>query len=257
MDKREYVKLAPHYYMMAIVQHVINQGAPSSQSSIERAYTVEDEGGDDFPYLPNETLFEAGLKLGLEHGLVRLIRDPFGPVVITAEEDIFAKWEKLKETGAVPFKNYGLAPDKRQWLQSALISVNNTYRTLGMEPVDFEDTLEDEWEPLPLDRDNEKTKEVTARLDDTIEQVRADNGYSATAPEERAFVLDGLSNLRRKLTEASSISYGYIKKYGLEPLRILIVRFGDAAIGIGAIAAREAIISWLKDLGVRLLEMMF
>jgi hypothetical protein len=257
MDKREFVRLAPQYYAMAIVRDVVNRGSPASQSSIEKEYTVEDEDGDDYPHLSSDVLFEAGLKVAIEQELVRIIRDPFGPVVIVAHEEIYENWKKLQESGDLPFRNYGLAPDKREWLQSALVTVNNTYRTLGMESTDFEEKAGDEWEPLPLDRNNEKVKEVLQRVDETIEQVRADNGYAVSAPEERAYVLDGLTTFRHKLDEATSISYGYIKKYGLEPLRTLSVRFGKAAIGIGAAAAKEAIIFWLKELGVKLLEMMF
>jgi hypothetical protein len=62
-------------------------------------------------------------------------------------------------------------------------------------------------------------------------------------------VLDGLSSLNKRLKEASSISLGYIKKFGIDPLGIVWRRFKDNALGAAAWIAKEAIKDWLSKRG--------
>jgi hypothetical protein len=257
VDKREFVKLAPRYYALAILQHLRNRGAPASESSIQEGFKEEGDEGNSFYYVDNEVLFDQALQFIVDAALITVIRDPFGPLIIRAVDNFYDKMDEILAHGPPPFQNYGMVPDREEWLRNALLRVNRAYEEFGIKSTDFDEKEPDEWEPLPLERGSNKLEDVVNRLDETIETLRSDNGYSVTAPEEKSYVLDGLSNLRRKLSDTTTVSYGYVKKYGMEPLRLLINRFGPAAIGVAAMAAREAIISWLKELGVRLLDSIF
>jgi hypothetical protein len=73
-------------------------------------------------------------------------------------------------------------------------------------------------------------------------------------PEERDYVLDRLSTLSKKLKEASSTSFAFVKRNGFEPLSILLKRFGPAAIGLVATAAKEALREWLRQKGITFLD---
>jgi hypothetical protein len=63
--------------------------------------------------------------------------------------------------------------------------------------------------------------------------------------------------LAKRLKEASTISVRYLRKYGFEPLGALMRRFKDAAIGIAATAAREALRDWLRRKGITFLDDLF
>jgi len=149
---------------------------------------------------------------------------------------------------------YAMAGDGDQWLGEALLALDQQYEELQIKDEDFDDLPDREWEPLPIDRNDPDLKAVIEKIDDTHEQVRADNGYAAHLPEERAYIMDSLGMLAKKLKEASAISRPYIRRYAIEPLSLLIRRFGQAAIGLLATAAKEAFKEWLKKRGVFFLD---
>jgi hypothetical protein len=115
----------------------------------------------------------------------------------------------------------------------------------------------DEWEPLPLERDDPLLQKTVDAVDDTIEKVRSDNGYASNRPEEREYVLDGLSAFSKRLKEAASISLGYLKRYAVGPLRTLLTRFKDNAVGLAASVAKEALREWLRKKGISFLDDLF
>ncbi len=143
------------------------------------------------------------------------------------------------------FRKYNQLANK-DWLRSAIRSVNETYDSLQVEPSDFsQDTIEIEWEPIPLDRSNEALIQATEQVQKAINSIEQDNGYAANAPGEREYVLSNLKAFQ-KAAEQSEIYWLQIKTFALEPLARVIKRFGPAALGIAATAARESIVEWLK-----------
>jgi hypothetical protein len=113
---------------------------------------------------------------------------------------------------------------------------------------------ESSWAPIPLDRNDLQQEQAAEALDRIIEELRGDNGYAATNPEEKAFVQDKLSAVARRLKEDSQISWMYLQEFAFKPLGILIKRFGGAAIGIAAATAKDAFVSWLKSKGIAFLD---
>lgn len=147
-----------------------------------------------------------------------------------------------------------MAADNGSWLIEALRAVNDTYDQLGIKVSDFEPSEFDYWEPLPIDREEPHLRSAIEKLDEAIEQVRADNGYSSTVPEERAYVLEKLSALSKRLKTEATISWMYLNEFGLKPLGQLTKRFGKAAVGLAAVAARDSLLAWLKAFGAKALD---
>jgi hypothetical protein len=114
-----------------------------------------------------------------------------------------------------------------------------------------------DWEPIPLNREEEKQKAAVEKLDEVIEELRGDNGYATSNPEEKVFVQDKLAAVSKRLKEDSHISWMYLREFVFAPLTILIKRFGGAAVGVAAVAAKEAFTSWLKGKGISILDGMF
>ncbi|KQY99578.1 hypothetical protein ASD45_01275 [Pseudolabrys sp. Root1462] len=114
-----------------------------------------------------------------------------------------------------------------------------------------------DWEPLPLDRTDPNLNSVIKTLEKVIDDVHGDNGYSAEHPEERRYVQDKLTVAIKTLKEEASISLAYAQAFIVEPLSRLIKRFGSAALGVAATAAREAFTTWLKSKGINFLDDLF
>jgi hypothetical protein len=188
---------------------------------------------------------DRGFRLLIEQGMLHEIGDSFGPPLYFPKEAFNDVWEKLREDQNLPFFMYSNAPYGAGWLKSALEQVNAAYEKLGIEPADFEDPNV-EWEPIPLDRNDATLNTAIEKIDEVIEEVRTSNGYADTLPEERTFVLDKLSNLSARLKTEATISWMYVKEFGLMPLQQVIVRFGNAAVGVVASAAKDALAAWLR-----------
>ncbi|WP_316205716.1 hypothetical protein [Bradyrhizobium sp. SZCCHNS1012] len=112
----------------------------------------------------------------------------------------------------------------------------------------------DLWEPIPLDGSDEAQRRAVEKLDDVIEKLRGDNGYAATRPEEKTFILDKLSMAARRLKEDKQITWMYLNEFALKPLGALIQQFGKAAIGVAALVAKDSLLNWLKSKGFSILD---
>jgi hypothetical protein len=187
-----------------------------------------------------------------EAGLVLRHDDDFAP---TSFSPAPAATEALKALAArfEVFANYRRQSDETTWLNEAIKVINDRW-----ERGQFRDESEpDVWEPLPVERESETFQNAAAALDEAIEAVRADNGYAASHPEERRYVLDHLSALAKRLREDAQLSWMYLKEFGFKPLGMVIERFGKAATGIVAAGAREALVAWVKERGGELLHWLF
>jgi len=258
MDKAAFIKLAPDYYATAIIAFLDRYGRPASGEEISNSYSISDEdnGGEKWSYLARRDVFDAALKELEEWGFINIVRDHFGPPIVSPANDLYNRLLGLSKDESFPYYKYKLTADGNGWLRGALQSLDRAYDNLKIRPIDFVEPL-DEWEPLPLERNDPLVEKTIGAVDDTIEKVRSDNGYASNFPEERQHVLDGLSAFSRRLKEAASISLGYVRRYAADPLRTLLSRFKDNAIGIAASIAKEALREWLKQKGISFLDDLF
>jgi hypothetical protein len=125
---------------------------------------------------------------------------------------------------------------------------------LGGEVSEAVSTDDTAWEPIPLDRADELQQKAIKALDQTIEELRGSNGYNVVNSDEKVFVHDKLAAVAKRLKDDSQISWMYLQEFAIKPLGIIIKRFGGAAIGIAAVAAKEALSTWLKSKGISLLD---
>lgn len=103
----------------------------------------------------------------------------------------------------------------------------------------------DVWEPLPLEASSAEVAETADEVEELIEAVRGDNGYTATHPEEQKSILWALGSGVNALRE------GLVTRYALEnflrnPLQRLIERFKGAAIQIFSQKLLEKILGFFS-----------
>jgi hypothetical protein len=263
MDKAEFVKSAPMYYALAIAVALRNSPDNSDfiyEPRIRELYKLE-----------IEPLFNQAVMILLRFDMIHYAAEKFTPSLLMKSESFNAAFTLLAEDVNSPFFIYSrLRKGWRSWLEDALTSVNDSYHDfkLEIEASDFDtpdqkqeqiptETSNQQWEPIPLDRTEEKLQAAIGVLDETVEQLRSDNGYAEAHPQEKSYVLDKLRAVTKRLKEDTQISVMYLRNFAFEPLRILTKRFGKAAIGLSAGAATDALKEWLKREGINVLEKFF
>jgi hypothetical protein len=258
MDKGTFVEKAPIYYAMAVLAFFErNPSAVISEATLRGFYTVSDDDMvEDYCFLQKAVLLDRAIAWLVGQRVISVTADDFGPPILERAVAAEPLIEQMKSDPSLPFGREAQLRDSGEWLRRALRSVNTNYDELGIQASDF-NALDKDWEPLPLDRHDPQLEKAVAAIDETIEQVRGDNGYSANFPEERSYVLDGLSSVSRKLKESATVSVPYLRKYALEPLEKVIRRFKNAAPGIIATAARQALVELLKKYGIDLFHRLF
>lgn len=192
----------------------------------------------------------------LEVGLLSVLPHVFGPTLYDRPSDFAKRWQEVKRTAPSSsiLNSHWRHGSSRAWLIEGLKAVNAAYDELQVSASDFESSGYDEWEPLPLNRTDPKLQEAIRQVDATIEQVRGDNGYTATKAEERSFVLDKLGSLSKALKTEAKVSWMYLNEFGFKPLGILIQRFKGAVTEALATAAKGALLDWLKGFGAKAIE---
>jgi hypothetical protein len=102
----------------------------------------------------------------------------------------------------------------------------------------------DVWEPLPIERGNPTYERVLESIEAVVDRVEGDNGYAASAPEERQNILwslrTGLDALKSKFPTRTQVSELLVK-----PLTFLSHRFAENAVGELAKRAINLILGWL------------
>jgi hypothetical protein len=147
----------------------------------------------------------------------------------------FPLFDKFREIGS-----------DSDWLRAALRKLNKVYGELGITDNDFAVEAEDQWEPIPLDRSDPLLEAATEKLDVAIEAIESDNGYAIHHPGERDHVLAQLKIFADAVKTRTQVYWPQVKTYAIDPLTRVVKRFGDAAVGVAAFAARQAIVDWLK-----------
>jgi hypothetical protein len=254
MDKADFVAEAPKYYAMAIASYMHLSGVDTcSPQQVQKHYTqvYENTLDADIPLLSNSDILKRGIALAEDMGLIALKKASFGPPALVKTDQFEAIWLDLC-ANRNPFDHYSAMRDgKVQWLWAALVDVNATSEELGITGRDFEEP-DTEWTPIQLDRDDPAVKNAIDKLSSAGEEIRKDNGYAATFPEERDYVLDGLSRSVDKL-KSGTISAGYIRD-ALNKLTLVSKRFAGAALALVSTGAKQAIIDFVKSQGGELLR---
>jgi hypothetical protein len=175
--------------------------------------------------------------------MIKIRSDPFGPPIYSQSDDFTGEWDKLLKDETLPFSTYQAAGRSNDWLIPALHSLENHFVNMDMRAEDF-DNPDAEWAPIEIDGDDPVAKTAISSLQDIIEEVRSDNGYSASYPHERDYVLHGLEGTLDKF-KSSSISPGYVR-VAIDRLRMLAARFSGTLKDAAIAAAKAALIEFAK-----------
>jgi hypothetical protein len=250
MDKDEFIEKAPLYYALAIAVTLSN-----AKKQVNTIGELDNQISTNNVYLEKAPLIDAATKLLSRENAMLVIADDFGPALFRASEEL-STWLDGAAAERFPlFRKFRDAGKNITWLRSALKSVNKHYEELGVTSDDFENNAADaEWDPSPLNRDDQKLNAATEALDTAIHEIEGDNGYAVHYPGEREYVLSNLKNASQTLKSQPNIYWLQLKNYALEPLNRVIRRFGTAAVGVASTAAREAILEWLKEAFSRALD---
>lgn len=259
MDKRTFIERAPIYYALAIAAFFRKTGTDSAaEASIRSHYFASDDEADatsGYDRLEYNILFVRGTTYLEREGFLEISLDDFGPPIYLARDGLDAVWNRLTDDRSIPFFRYRQLGERsaESWLHEALEEVNEQYNRLGMHPSDFE-LPDNEWEPIPLNREDPELIKAQETLEETIEGLRTDNGYAASLPEEKDFVISDLTDAAKKLRTDSTISRGFVEHKILRPLGRIIVRFGKASLGVLAEATKQAFLEWLRKKGITFLD---
>jgi len=251
MDKPEFCEKAPFYYALAIARLLIEDEDIRSKDDMTISYIEEGDGpaSDGYCYILNDVLFAEAIELLRNWGVVAVIEDDFSPQFYRRTRN-FPRWWENDAPKDIPLfgKFHQLGRGGPRWLKSALVGVNDLYAKLGVKAEDFTAARQGtQWEPIPLERSDEKLRKASEALDEAVEKIEADNGYAVAAPGEREYVLTNLKHVAKILKEQSQVYWMQIKTFALEPLGRVIQRFGPSAVGVVARAARDALTDWLKE----------
>jgi hypothetical protein len=244
MDKAEFVAIAPVYYALAIAAVLKKRPYPVPEFKIRSEFPDNDdsnpEGGT---LLDRHVLWQRGVAWLIARDMIKVRYDPFGPPIFSQGPKFTEVWDELIGDDSLPFSAYEAAGKTDDWLIPALHALDNTFANLEVSPEDFANP-DAEWSPIKIDRGDPAVEKAVSCLEKVIEEVRADNGYTATHPQERDFVLEGLQATLNKL-ESEMISPGYVR-VAIERLGTLTRRFaGTLKEGMIA-AAKGALIEFAK-----------
>jgi hypothetical protein len=246
MDKGEFVEKAPVYYTLALAVALRDLSGPNTVAELDRALASADP--TTIRVLEQPVLVDKAIKILHDANVIQIIEDDFGPTLYKSSVKQLDEWLRGAARDKFPLFQKFYEHQNRVWLLEAVTNVNRTYEQLGVTSSDFDEAkVETQWEPIPLDRSDEKLQAATKAIDDAIENIEADNGYAVHAPGEREYVLSNLKTMSKMLKEQTQIYWMQVKTFGIDPLTRVATRFGRGAVGVVASAAKDAIIDWLKD----------
>lgn len=196
MDKIDFIQKAPIYYALAMCYVIKN-----SQQSVFTAGGFDDEFDQQKAFIHKSGLFEAAIEILRVRGVVEVVTDDFAPTLYVVSSSDAKNWMEGAATEIYPtFKKFndgaGLG-----WLRAALVNINEQYDRLAIQRSEFKLMDQTLWEPIPLDRDDEKLAAANTALDEAIKIIDGDNGYAVHAPGEREVVLSNLKTFRQMTSE--------------------------------------------------------
>ena len=143
-----------------------------------------------------------------------------------------------KESTVFKYNKYGDA-----WLDKQSVGARNEGDTANLSDAETE---EDEWEPLPIDRESQDYKEAIGTLDEAIDVVAGNNGYAESEPDERNNIVESLRQGQTAIKERQP-SKAQINALVLQPLNYLVRKFSESTIGEIAKVAAVKIVAWLAS----------
>ncbi|TMJ03263.1 MAG: hypothetical protein E6G97_08940 [Alphaproteobacteria bacterium] len=160
VDKAEFVRRAPGYYVAAIAYALEGIPFPFTREKLS-----ERLGGNSS--LGNDIIFDAAIRELRRIGVIEVQSDDFAPTLYQGGST-FDDWWRSDEAGKqfpIIGRLHGIFPDdRRDWLREALGSLNQKAWTFSLRPEDFENEPPDEWEPIPIDRRDPAFQAVDAAL---------------------------------------------------------------------------------------------
>jgi hypothetical protein len=258
-ERARFLEVAPLYYAVAIVSYFQDREhrATTAATLVEALQTEWGTFGIiPVGLLETPPIFWKAIDWMVAQGLVRMIDDEFAPTMILRNSEFTQKAAQLSVVPNTPLQKFKDLNGDQMWLTGILFELEERAKQFGITEKDYNEP-DLEWEPIPLDRTEPELQKAITRIDEVVEAVRSDNGYAATLPEERAFVLDGLTVFATRLRNSDTISVPFLQAYGLTNITKLIKRFGLAAVGVLAMSALEGIKGWLKTKTGGALEWLF
>jgi hypothetical protein len=240
MDKVEFIRIAPAYYHAAVITALRGTNGYFTIGQLRSSYVV---GQDDETFLEHEVMINLSLRQLVTDGAISKLADPFGDALYKKTDQYEKAIEKITKDTSGPYFRNVTASDQNFWLRGALRKVNEQYRSLGLEPEDFETELPDEWAPIQINPSEPAIQEAVERLHDATTAIEQDNGYSATYPQERDQVVQDLKGGLEKL-QSNAVSMGWLRRI-VNALKTASVRFANTAKGQmidGAFAAVKDVI---------------
>jgi hypothetical protein len=258
-ERARFIEIAPQYYAVAIISYFQDRDHRSTTAvSLVEALQSEWSTLGIIPVglLETPPIFWKSVDWMVSQDLIRLIDDEFAPTMLLRNPGFKEKVTELTKVQNTPFQKFADLNDDQMWLTGVLFELEKRAQEFGVTERDFKQ-VDQEWAPIPLDRAEPELQTAIARLDEVVEAVRSDNGYAANLPEERAFVLDGLTVFATRLKSSDTISVPFLQTYGVANIAKLIKRFGTAAVGVLAMSALEGIKGWIKTKTGVALDWMF
>ena len=250
MDKAEFIEKAPRYYALAVLSHLLVNMLPITKFDVIEAFAYYDEDAQDsYQRIESGALLNAAIKLLVAENLITLELDDFAPELIIPSDSLPQELIDLSDLGVL-YDRYRRAGAKRDaWLRDGLDQIYRESRRLNIKDSDY-DNPEAEWSPITVDRDQPETQALINAVEDAAEKLRADNGYAATKPAERDYVVDGLALFLKRIKESAVVSIPYVRQYAIAPLSKAAKSLGRSATGVAVDVARTELKNWLLKLGI-------
>ena len=103
---------------------------------------------------------------------------------------------------------------------------------------------EENWEPLPLDRDGKNFDAAVTATENALKEIEGNNGFAQSDPEKRNQIVwslkEGLTIVKNGLPNRSQIN-----AFIVAPLKFIAEKFSASVIGEAAKIALKAIATWL------------
>ncbi|MCH8997994.1 MAG: hypothetical protein IID48_06960 [Proteobacteria bacterium] len=160
---------------------------------------------------------------------------------------------ELIEFVDVEFDTYSISEEGIIYIENQLDneeSFINSYveeKPTNYNIIELPADIDDEWEPLPIDRTTPEYEKAVEALDDAVEKIEADNGYAANQPEERNSVVWSLKQGVAAIREMAP-SLAQVRALVMDPLNSAIKTLKESGPGLAAMFAREALKEWIKSL---------
>lgn len=114
------------------------------------------------------------------------------------------------------------------------------------------------WSPIPIDREEPEFLEAESTLANATATIKADNGYAATVPVERAEVVTRLEAALSLMKSAPAITANAIKTQVVWPLKKAAARFnGETVVGATIKLAWDTFSKWVAKHGGEFLDGLF